>query len=175
MRLKFLLALLFIINTLFALTQEQIKTLQIIRDVAKAIPNKRGETFEDTLSAICLTESAAGTEIFGDFNEDAPITKASFGIMQIQVATARFMASTYSELSFINNMSELKLANKLLGDVKFSATIAAYYMKWLSDYRKTYYNAVSGYNGGLVNPNYCEKVDKNKTVVYNLVRTGVLK
>ena len=138
-------------SSLFALSQKQIDTLQAVRDVAKTIPDKTGETFENTLSAICLTESSGGVNMIGDFKKGTSITKASIGAMQIQARTARFMAETYKALNYIRPMSDLKIVNKLVSDIKFSATIAAYYMKWLSDYRKTYYSAVSGYNGGLSN------------------------
>ena len=165
---------LLITSSLFALSQKQIDTLQAVRDVAKTIPDKKGETFENTLSAICLTESSGGINMIGDFKKGTSITKASLGAMQIQTRTARFMARTYKDLNWINKMSDFKIVNKLIGDIKFSATIAAYYMKWVSDYRKTYYSAVSGYNGGLSNWKYYKKVKKNMITIKKYVRKGIL-
>ena len=166
---------LLITSSLFALSKKQIDTLQTIRDIAKVIPDKKGETFEDTLSAICLTESSGGINMIGDFKKGTSVTKASLGAMQIQNGTARFMARTYKKLNWINKMSDFKIANKLIGDTEFSAIIAAYYMKWLSDYRKTYYSAVSGYNGGLDNWKYYKKVKENMVIVRKLVKKGKLK
>lgn len=161
-------------TSLFALNQEQLKTLQTVRDIAKLIPDKNGETFEDTLSSICLTESSGGRDLIGDFTPGTSITKASLGAMQIQAPTARFMAKTYKKLNWINDMSPIRLANKLIRDVEFSATIAAYYMKWLSNNRKTYFSAVSGYNGGLSNWKYYKKVKKNMVIIRKAVQKGLL-
>ncbi len=172
---RFMVALSFITSTLFALSQKQIDTIQAIRDVARTIPDKNGETYENTLSAICLTESSAGRDMIGDFKKGTSVTKASLGAMQIQASTARFMARTYKELAWVNDLSDFKIVNKLISDIKFSATIAAYYMKWLNDYRKTYYSAVSGYNGGLSNWKYYKRVKKNLRYVQKLVKQGVLK
>lgn len=171
---RFVVALSFVTSTLFALTQKQIDTIQAVRDVARTIPDKKGETYEDTLSAICLTESSAGRDMIGDFKKGTSVTKASLGAMQIQARTARFMARTYKELHWVNELSDFKIVNKLISDIKFSATIAAYYMKWLNDYRKTYYSAVSGYNGGLSNWKYYKRVKKNLRYVKQLVKKGII-
>lgn len=164
----------FLISNLLALSEKQLKTLQTVRDVARTIPDKKGETFENTLSAICLTESSGGRDVIGDFKKGLPITKASLGPMQIQIQTAKFMARTYKDLNWVKKMSDSRLANKLIVDLKFSATVAAYYMKWLSDYRKTYYCAVSGYNGGLSNRPYYKRVKKNLAIVKKYVKLGLL-
>jgi len=169
------LSIFLVLSSLSALSEKQLKTLQQIRDIAKTIPNKKGETFENTLSAICLTESSAGVNIIGDFKKGVPITKASLGAMQIQIATARFMGKVYKPIKWVNNLSDAKLANRLLTDVNFSAIISAYYMRWLSDYRKSYYSAVSGYNGGLYNKKYYTRVAKNMKVVRAYVKKGLLK
>ncbi|MCV6608040.1 MAG: hypothetical protein OIF32_07510 [Campylobacterales bacterium] len=47
-------------------------------------------------------------------------------------------------------------------------------MKWLSDYRDTYYSAVSGYNGGLSNWKYYKKVKKNLSFVKKYLKLGML-
>ena len=172
---KFVVALSFVTSTLFALSQKQIDILQAVRDVARTIPDNKGETYEDTLSAICLTESSAGRDMIGDFKKGTSVTKASLGAMQIQARTARFMARTYPELAWVNDLSDFKIVNKLISDIKFSAMIAAYYMKWLNDYRETYYSAVSGYNGGLSNWNYYKRVKNNLGYVKKLVKEGVIK
>ena len=172
---RFVVALSFVTSTLFALSQKQIDILQAVRDVARTIPDKSGETYEDTLSAICLTESSAGRDMIGDFKKGTSVTKASLGAMQIQASTARFMARTYPELAWVNELSDFKIVNNLISDIKFSAMIAAYYMRWLNDYRDSYYSAVSGYNGGISNWPYYKRVKKNLGYVKKLVKEGVIK
>ena len=167
--------LLFLVSAAFSLSPKQIEILQSVRDIARTIPDKTGETYENTLSAICLTESSGGRDMIGDFKRGTSITKASLGAMQIQARTARFMARTYEELAWVKELSDLKIVNKLITDIEFSATIAAYYMKWLSDNRKSYFNAVSGYNGGMSNTPYYKRVMKNYKLIRQYVKEGVLR
>ncbi|WP_345991656.1 transglycosylase SLT domain-containing protein [Sulfurimonas sp. HSL-1716] len=166
---KLLLLVSFIFMTsLFAITDDQLRTLQIVRDVARTVPAKNGETYEDTLSAICLTESSAGKNLIGDFNKNVILTKASLGVMQVQVATARFVAGKVESMSWISSMSNAQIANRLLTDVEFSARIAAHYFVILRDTRKKYLHSVSGYNGGMVNMPYYSRVMKNLTIINKL-------
>ena len=167
-------SLLFSVVSLFALSADQLKTLQTIRDVAKTIPDKYGETYENTLSAICLTESSAGRDLIGDFHEGIDITQASLGVMQVQVATARHVAKYRRNFAFIHYKSDAELANILLTDIKLSARIAATYLVMLRNARPTYYNAVSGYNGGMNNWPYYKKVSRHLALVRKLVKSGRL-
>jgi hypothetical protein len=159
--------------SLFALSKKQLFILQEVRDVAKNIPDKRGETYENTLSAICLTESSAGRDLIGDFKMKK-ITKASLGAMQIQVRTVRFMARSFKELASINKLSDMEIAQRLIQDVRFSAEISAYYMVWLNNSRPTFYSAVSGYNGGMENWPYYKRVMKRLALVKKQVALGLL-
>ena len=159
---------------IFALTPEQIKILQTVRDVARTIPDYTGETYENTLAAICLTESSAGKNIIGDFKKGIVITKASLGSMQIQVATARFVAKRVKALKWINTLNDAQIANKLLTDVKTSAQISAYYLTLLKKARKHYFNMVSGYNGGMSNNPYYKRVMKNMQYLEQFVKNGKL-
>ena len=159
---------------IFALTPEQIKILQTVRDVARTIPDYTGETYENTLAAICLTESSAGKNIIGDFKKGIVITKASLGSMQIQVATARFVAKRIKALKWINTLNDAQIANKLLTDVKTSAQISAYYLTLLKKTRKHYFNMVSGYNGGMSNNPYYKRVMKNMKYIEQFVKNGKL-
>ncbi len=159
---------------LFALTPEQIKVLQTIRDVARTIPDYTGETYENTLAAICLTESSAGKNIIGDFKKGIVITKASLGTMQIQVATARYVSKHIEELAWLDKLSDAQIANKLLTDVRTSAQISAYYLTILKKKRKHYFNVISGYNGGMVNNPYYQRVMKNIALVQKYVKNGRL-
>ncbi len=167
---------LFLLITLqaFALSPEQLKVLQTVRDVARTIPDYKGETYESTLAAICLTESSAGKNIIGDFKKGIIITKASLGTMQIQVATARHIAKSIESLSWINRLSDAQIANKLLTDVKTSAQISAYYLTLLKKSRKHYFNMVSGYNGGMSNTPYYKRVMKNMELINDYVKSGKL-
>ena len=110
----------------------------------------------------------------GYFKKNVPITKASLGVLQIQVPTARFIAKKFKRLRFVRKLSNYKLVNNLVTDVKFSALIAAHYLVWLRNARKNYYHAISGYNGGYRNWRYYNRVKKKLRVVKKYVRRGVL-
>ena len=161
---------------LFAdISEKQLKTLQIVRDVARTIPDYKGETYENTLSAICLTESSAGLHILGDFENGVNITKASLGPLQIQVQTARHIAKLTPSLHYLLKYSNKRLASLLITDVKTSAKIAAHILKRFSKSRKKYFYMVSGYNGGWRNRPYFKRVMKNYRYVMKLVKQGKLR
>lgn len=159
---------------LFALSQEQLKVLQTVRDVARTIPDYSGETYENTLAAICLTESSAGENIIGDFRPGIIITRASLGSMQIQVGTARYVARSIPALGWLNGLSDAQIANKLLTDVKTSAQISAHYLALLKKSRKDYFRMISGYNGGMTNMPYYERVMKNRKLLEKYIKSGQL-
>ncbi len=154
------------------MTPKQLYVLQTVRDVAKNIPDKNGKTYENTLSAICLTESSAGKNIIGDFRKKNSITKASLGPMQIRVSTARHVSQNVKKLRWLNDLSDAQLAGRLLGDIKLSAKIATHYLVLLQNSRKDHFYAISGYNGGLVNRPYYNRVMKNMDLINRLVSSG---
>jgi hypothetical protein len=156
------------------ISPKQLHVLQTVRDVAKSIPDKNGKTYENDLSAICLTESSAGTYVIGDFRHKKSFTKASLGAMQIQVITARHVSEHVKSLRWIGTLSDVQLAGRLLGDVKLSAKIATHYVILLHKNRTGHFYAISGYNGGLTNRPYYERVMKNKEIVERLVVEGKL-
>ncbi len=156
------------------ISSKQLKTLQLVRDVAKKIPDYKGETYENTLSAICLTESSAGINVLGDFEKGNDITKASFGPMQIQIGTARHIAKLTPSLQHLLKYSDKRLASLLLTDLKTSVKIAAHLLARLSKSRKKFYYVVSGYNGGWRNKPYFRRVMKNYHYVSSLVKKGYL-
>jgi len=157
-----------------AMTPKQLHVLQTVRDVAKSIPDKHGNTYENTLSAICLTESSAGKNTIGDFKHKKSFTKASLGPMQIQVATARHVSQNVKKLRWLNNLSDVQLAGRLLGDIKLSAKIATHYVILLQEKRLDHFYAISGYNGGFHNRPYYNRVMKNMEVVNRLISSGKL-
>jgi hypothetical protein len=156
------------------MTPKQLYVLQTVRDVAKDIPDKNGKTYENTVSAICITESSAGKNTIGDFHNKKSITKASLGAMQVRVATARHISKSVKKLSWLNKLSDIQLAARLLGDTRLSAKVATYYIVLLHNQRGNSFNAVSGYNGGMSNPKYYDKIMKNQAVVAQLVSSGKL-
>ncbi len=170
--LKLLSVLLLSFIHLFAISAEQLHILQTVRDVARTIPNKQGLTYENTISAICLTESSAGKHIIGDVKHGKKLTKASLGVMQIQVATARFVGIRVPNMAWIANLSDIQVANRILSDIEFSARVAAHYLVMLNSSRKDYFKTVSGYNGGMRNYPYYSKVMKNMNLVRKLVKHG---
>lgn len=162
--------------SLFAdpMTPKQLHVLQTVRDVAKTIPDKNGRTYEDTVSAICITESSAGKNTIGDFRHKKSFTKASLGPMQIRVATARHVSQNVKKLRWLNQLNDVQLAARLLGDVRLSAKVATHYLVLLQNERLDRFNAISGYNGGLVNHTYYNRVMKNMNLVNHLVSAGKL-
>jgi len=157
----------FFVSTLNAATfsEYQIKTLKLVREIALQYPNNLGETFENTATAICLTETSAGMFKVGDLGKYPNIFNASLGIMQVRLQTAKFLAKTL-EWKEVLEMSDAKLVNKLLGDDKFNATVAIRFLVWLNDYTgHNYFRTVSRYNGGNYNHPYYKRVMKNNDLI----------
>jgi hypothetical protein len=164
LKLLLLLSLIFSFSLFAAendISDDQIKVLNTVRNIAKTIPDAKGKTYEDTISAICLTESSAGQNLIGDFHKNVPLTKASLGVMQIQVQTVRYVASQVKKLNWIHSLNDSQIANRLLTDSEFSARIATHYFILLRHSRKNYMSSISGYNGGMTNTPYFEKVTKS--------------
>lgn len=166
--------MLFSYLSLFAITPGQLKVLQTIRDVARTVPDSTGLTYEDTLSAICLTESSAGRDSIGDLSHWVSVTSASLGVFQIQIATVRYVSNNTDSLSWTQKLPDTEIANMLLSDVVFSAKIAANYLVILHRQRGQYVKVVSGYNGGMINYPYYNRVMKNMRLVKRLVAKGVI-
>lgn len=156
------------------MSSKQLHVLQTVRNIAKSIPDKHGTTYENTVSAICLTESDAGDNIVGDYHHKKSITKASLGAMQIRVNTARHVSQYVKNLEWINKLSDIQIAARLLGDIQLSAKIATHYIVLLHEQRSNSFHAVSGYNGGMNNHPYYNRVMKNMAVVDRLVSAGKL-
>ncbi len=154
--------LLLVCVSLFAkgLDFRQILTLKTVKNIALQYPNKRGETLEDTAMAICLAETNGGKVNWGDKQLlRRGIKKASYGIMQVRLATARFVAKRYN-LVDVRFMNDTQLITKMMHDPLFNARIAVLYLVYLSDTSKSYFEAVSRYNGGHVNHPYYNKIQR---------------
>lgn len=174
MRILSLIVLIFLSLAADPMTPKQLHVLQTVRDVAKAIPDKNGRTYENTLTAICLTESSAGKNTIGDYKNKKSFTKASLGPMQIKVATARHVSQNVKKLRWLNKLNDVQLAGRLLGDIKLSAQVATHYLVLLQNQRQEHFYAISGYNGGMINRPYYNRVMKNLDVVNYLVTSGKL-
>ncbi|MGD9969644.1 MAG: transglycosylase SLT domain-containing protein [Sulfuricurvum sp.] len=156
------------------ISSKQLNVLQTVRNIAKSIPDKQGKTYENTISAICLTESSAGKNNIGDYRHKRSFTKASLGPMQIRLDTARHVANQIKTLRWLNDLNDVQLAARLLGDIRLSAKVATYYVILLHEKRNDHFNAVSGYNGGMSNRPYYNRVMKNLALVNELVSAGRL-
>lgn len=143
------------------LSQEQLKTLNTVAKIAKTIPDAKGKTYEDTMRAICLTESSAAHNTLKNSYAKSSLAKSSFGIMQIQVPTARYVAKQIKTLHWVLSLSDMEIAKRLVKDTQFSARIATHYFVLLQNKRKNYMQAISGYNGGLQNRPYHKRVMQN--------------
>ncbi len=159
---KIFLALLITLFSLGArdLDFRQILTLKTVKNIACRYPNKKGETLEQTAMAICMAETNGGKVKWGDKQLlKKGIKNASYGVMQVRLQTARFVAKIYN-LKDVKMMSDTKLITKMMNEIVFNAKIAVLYLVWLSDTSKSYFEAVSRYNGGRVNHAYFNKVQK---------------
>ncbi len=159
---KILLISFLVISSIFAQTLDfrQILTLKTVKNIALEYPTKNGETLENTAMAICMAETSGGKVRWGDKQLlKKGIKNASYGVMQVRLQTARFVAKIY-DLKDIKNMSDTTLITKMMNEIVFNAKIAVLYLVWLRDTSKSYFEAVSRYNGGRVNYPYYNKVQK---------------
>jgi hypothetical protein len=154
----------------------QIAIAKKVYAIGKNYKDKRGESFEKTLTAISLTESSLGVYLVGDITKNRAILSCSFGVMQIQLGTAkdvinRLFPELFPEMRKIN---DYVLLNKIAMDPLFSAKISALYLTHLSNTRKSYFSTVSGYNGGFKNIKYYRKVMENMRIIKAMERKGIL-
>ncbi len=143
-----------------ALDMKQILTLKTVKNIALQYPNKEGKTFEKTMMAICMAETSAGKVKYGDKQLlKKGLKKGSYGVMQVRLETARFVAKAFHLLD-IRLMSDVGLIKKLMHESAFNAKIATLYIVWLSEHSQSYFEMVSRYNGGKANHPYFQKIQK---------------
>ncbi len=143
-----------------ALDMRQILTLKTVKNIALQYPNRRGETFEKTMMAICMAETYGGKVNYGDKQLlKKGIKKGSYGVMQVRLETARFVAKVF-KLMDVDQLSDVELIKKMMRESAFNAKIATLYIVWLSEHSKSYFEMVSRYNGGKVNYPYYNKITK---------------
>ncbi len=159
------------------LNQRQIDTLNEIREVAKQMPNKVGHTFEDTMSAMALTESSGGLNNVGDLKEgDINLYNASLGPLQVRVSTMRYLSKVKSKYKFLKEKTDKEIAFMLLENNKFNTEAAMDY--FLINYGRfkvdKYFKAVSLHNGGVRNYAYVDRVLNNMKIIKEAKEKGLL-
>ena len=148
-----------------SLDVNQLFILKQVKDIAKKYPNKKGKTLEHSAMAICLSETSAGKSRFGDKQLlKNGIKNASYGIMQVRLQTAKFVAKIY-KLKDIVFFSDVLLIKKMMKDDAFGIRMGVLYLVWLSNTSKNHFETISRYNGGKVNHPYYNKVMKNLEIV----------
>jgi len=162
------------------LSDHQIETLQIIIDTAKQYKDYKGETFPKTMAAICLTESTGGLEeskgrrTIGDIPKDKSLHKSSVGVMQMRVATIRDIARKF-KIKKILKMSDRQIAETVLHNRVLSGHLSTMYFIMNKNRFKSYFIAISKYNGGTKNHSYVNKVMKRMKTINKLIEMGKIK
>ncbi len=160
------------------LNKKQIENLNTIRDIAKQMPNKQGKTFEDTISAISLVESAAGTEDMNFNVEDKRVNlnDSSVGVLQVKVSTARELSDRQEKYKYLKSKTDKEIATMLLKDIKFNTEFAIDYFIYNYDRFKddNYFKAISLYNGGIHNYKYVGKILNSLKIIEQAKKEGLL-
>lgn len=155
------------------LSDKQMKLAERIYKIAKTAPNIYGETYEETLLKIAITESSLGVNLLGDYIEGTDITDASLGIFQFRMDTIRHLQRVYKEdLGWLKNRSDRWIAQKLLNDEDFNIIMAIFNIHRLSESklsRHNYFRLVSRWNGGLWNRPYYTRVQSYKPLVKKII------
>jgi hypothetical protein len=147
-------------SSLFALSPQQKANLKIVYDEAK-----KHTRYPTTIAAICLVESSAGANK-NRVGDDG----ASYGVMQIQVKTVRWLASIKESLKWTNKLSNIDIAKLLLTHLEFSTRIACIYFEHYMSHDWGYFKSVSMYNGGVKNYRYVNKVENAKKLILKEMR-----
>ncbi len=152
---------LFLASYLFGLSDSQIDTVKKIREIAK-----KHTAYPTTIAGISIVESSAGANPnrVGDDGK-------SFGVLQIQTATVRWLSTEWRELEWTNGLSDHDIGRLLLTDLEFSVMVACLRFEQVRQYHG-YFKAVSAYNGGYDNHRYVRKVNKAKRLINREVRNG---
>jgi len=151
-----------------AISNSEVVKKEINLDRVVEYVAKKYNVDDKLIKAIVYVESGNGRFLIGDRNRQWKYQ--SYGVMQVKLSTARFVAG-YFKLNWVNDLSDEQLKDRLLNDNLFNVTIGTLYLKYLmkatgGDVVK----AVRAYNRGLKgksdNSKYVNKVMK----VYNEMR-----
>ena len=142
-------ALLSAIIMMFWPSKSQVATIKFVKHEASKYTRHKS-----AIAAICLTESSAGLRRVGDDYQ-------SFGIMQIQVPTVRWLAGVDNSISWTDDLSDYDVKKLLLHDESFSVEVACKYFEYYRRHGGFDY-AIGMYNGGgLKNKRYIGKIYNN--------------
>jgi len=137
--------ILILITSSYALSTSQVNTIKLVKREASKFTR-----YKSTIAAICMTESSAGVQVLGD-------KKQSLGILQIQVDTARYVATIDKELLFLTKLPRKNIETLLLKNDRLSIRIASVLIQhYVNHYG--YKEAISRFNGGRRNWTYYRKV-----------------
>jgi len=155
-------------------SKDQKEILNEAYNIGKQIKTADGLSFENTLRSVAFSESSGGVYIVGDEHITKDLAKASLGVYQVRVQTARevikkdkFMREYFSYLL----IDEKALISMLLSKSKFGALVAGSYLKMRYNYAlrkgiiKPWERAISNYNGGNNNTTYINKIRKNMKLI----------
>ena len=116
----------------------------------------RGNEFgyPETIQAIALKETLAGTyfQRIGDTN--LPVGKRSYGVMQVKVATVRYVFKHFPKLRFkyfgkVKKIPAEEIISLMLNNDPANISVAAKYFQLLTEKTKNWSAAVVAYNQGL--------------------------
>jgi hypothetical protein len=150
LKLKIFIALL----PLYANAITQLECVDLIYTEAK-----KWTKYPTTIAGEAMQETSCGVHLIGDLNKK--INKASIGVLQFQLRTAREELEKIQGLKHIARYSDIRLITELLTNHKLSARLAS---TRFERYRKAYgYKvAVQAHNGLNGNFRYYRKVMKWK-------------
>lgn len=136
-------------HSLYGMSEEQAIMIKKVKKEAR-----KHTRYPSTIAAICLVESSAGANR-NKIGDDGK----SFGIMQIQAETTKWLSSVDGSLAWVKKLSKYDIQKLLLSNDRFSVEIAS---KYFDHYRKAwgYRKAIMIYNGGVNNWTYYNKVRK---------------
>ena len=144
------------------LSPDQLLLHQKVEKIASTIKDQHGVSYEKVISAISMTESCMGKHLVGDMPlNSTDLTKASLGIMQVRLSTARFVGHSVPEFNYISKLSNVQLASLLLSNPTFNIKVGTSYFILNKNKYGSLYKAISTYNGGLDNYRYVSAVLSN--------------
>ena len=129
-----------------AVSYDQLTMLSKVKHEAKKYTK-----YPSTIAAMCMVESSAGRDKFGDMDK-------SLGIMQIRVETVRWLSTIYDRFSHVQNMTDDEIEYQLIHNYKFSVSVASCYINHYISHGWSHKRAVMIYNGGVENYTYYNKV-----------------
>lgn len=164
---KILLIVLLLVSVSYSveLNDRQMKNAKLIQRISKAIPDKKGKTYENTLLLISSQESDLGEYLVGDLKKGKSLTTASIGLFHMRIVTVRELQKVYpNKFGYLSKKSDMWIAKKLM-DKEFSALLASYNIKRLADKGGSHFNIVSQWNGGLRNMSYYRAVLMHRDIL----------